>query len=107
MSDKKVFEMDENLKLRTDLIYFHQTIRECIHKEIALDSRDEHYKCTNMGCWMQFWFRTEEEYHVFDHRVIKEFDFVKSEKEYKKKIKSLKLKAKKEKEMLEKSKNLY
>ncbi|QGS51939.1 hypothetical protein [Spiroplasma tabanidicola] len=91
MLNKKIYSIDENLKLNTDKIYFTKSIRSCAHEYISMDIRDNHYKCTNEGCWMKFWIRTKIDFYVFQHRIVKDFDFDLSEKNY---IKRLKLEIK-------------
>ncbi|QEH61868.1 hypothetical protein SCHIN_v1c06710 [Spiroplasma chinense] len=106
MSNKKIFEMDENLRLRTDRIYVNQTIFNCQHPQLAFDRRDDHIKCTTTGCWREFWLRTDAEYYTFKDRMIDKFDFEKAEKEFKRQIRLAKAKAKKEKEISDKAKGL-
>ncbi|WP_146637767.1 hypothetical protein [Spiroplasma clarkii] len=55
----------------------------CAHNKIALDLRDNIYKCIKPGCWRQFWFESTEQYKIFRHRVQPKFDFRKAELDYK------------------------
>ncbi|AOG60524.1 hypothetical protein SHELI_v1c05730 [Spiroplasma helicoides] len=88
MSKKELLEYDKNLKMNTDKIYCSKRFNNCQHYEIAIDKRDGIVKCTNLGCWRQFWFEKKEDFWIYENRFNDEgFDFDKSEKEY---IESLK-----------------
>ncbi|AUM62666.1 hypothetical protein [Spiroplasma monobiae] len=86
---KSLLSLNENLEHQVDYIYYNQSLDMCVHKTIAMDSRDNKFKC--IDCFVIFAIKTKKQVLSFNKRLIKEFNFEKAEITLKKKIKKQRL----------------
>lgn len=82
----KIFELNDELFYKVNKYYFDLEFKYCEHKHIAVDKRDYIFKCTTAGCWQQYWFTSKRQYKKFRFKIIKEFDFLESELNFKKSL---------------------
>ncbi|AGR41231.1 hypothetical protein [Spiroplasma taiwanense] len=82
-----IFDLDENLEWEIQKYYVTQGISRCIHLKIAVDKRDNSYKCTK--CFTKF-IMNEKRVKKFKSRIVLYFDFKDEEKRFISEIKKIK-----------------